>query len=82
MTEPRRALVAGRSYRVAASYKPMKKRGKCAHCGRWVWTFKRSEENQLRARGHKAWLPDYERYPDGTVTAKLACPGAGERVTP
>lgn len=76
-----RVLISGKSYRVAASYAPLKNpQGKCSHCGRWVGTFKRAEENQLRAKGHKAWLPDLERYPDGTVTAKLPCPGTGEKV--
>lgn len=78
MTEPRRVLVAGRSYRVAASYAPRKNpEGKCSHCGRWVGTFKRFEENQLRARGHKS------NQGVGTFAdpiRKLECPGSGKTV--
>jgi hypothetical protein len=78
VTEPRLVLVAGRSYRVAASYAPRKNpEGKCSHCGRWVGTFKRTDENQLRARGHKS------NQGAGTFENPIQfreCPGSGKAV--
>lgn len=29
-------------------------RGKCQTCGRWIGTYRRAEENQLRACTHKS----------------------------
>jgi hypothetical protein len=52
-------------------------RGKCQHCGRWIGTYQRKEETQIRACTHKA------DQGAGTFVDPIqfrACPGSGEPV--
>lgn len=52
--------------------------GRCSHCGRSIGTFKRAEENQLRACTHKT------NQGAGTWTdpiQKRECPGSSQLVT-